>query len=382
MDIAKELIGRAHELQPLLAKRAAATEQNRAPLDETIKDLRDAGFMSAMTPKCFGGHELHVDTLVAITRILATACPSTAWVTSFYMGHNWLHAVFPENSQKEVFDGHSYRLSSGQIAATAKIDRVTGGFEVSGRQSWSSGVVHADYVFFSGLVHDEGQAPYPVMVCIPRKDVEVIDNWFIAGMQGTGSCDVAVEKVFVPDYHAVPVLSLLDGTHPGSRIHANPLYHLPAMAVLTFEVLPVLSGAFRGAADEFLTMTRERKSTYTGASVAAKPAAQMRVGRAFGRAAALDALVDDTVAFALSFDGTRALTEEERAWLTMRSAVIAADVCDGVNDIVHGAGANSFRNASPLQRFFRDLNLLHVHGTLDIETAAEAYGKMKLGSGN
>lgn len=152
MDLASELIGRAHELKPVIAARALATEHKRSLPDETVKDLCDAGLMQMLTPKRFGGHELHIDTMAEVGRILASACPSTGWVAAFYIGHNWLHAVFPEQSQVEVFADKPYQLSSGQISPTAKAVKVKGGYELSGRQAWSSGVVHSDYVFFTAMV--------------------------------------------------------------------------------------------------------------------------------------------------------------------------------------------------------------------------------------
>jgi 3-hydroxy-9,10-secoandrosta-1,3,5(10)-triene-9,17-dione monooxygenase len=379
MDMSKELIGRAHELKPVIAQRAAATEENRALLDETVKDLCDAGFMQILTPKCYGGHELHIDTMVNVARILASACPSTGWVTSFYIGHNWLHAVFPQQAQDEVFADRPYQLSSGQLAPTAKAVRVPGGYEVSGRQAWSSGVVHAEWIFFTGMVAEDGAAPQPLMFCIPRSSVDVIDTWYIAGMKGTGSSDVAVEKVFVPEHRAVSVRALLDGTHPGGSIHSNPLYRLPAMTVLGLEAEPVLAGALRGAAENLLQITRERIATHTGSSVAAKPAAQMRIGRAFAAADAVDTLVDKAVARTISLDGSLPLSVEDRAHLRMHGALITKMCCDAVNDIAHGAGGNSFRDSAPLQRFFRDVNVLRTHAILDIEPASEIYGRVLLG---
>jgi 3-hydroxy-9,10-secoandrosta-1,3,5(10)-triene-9,17-dione monooxygenase len=377
MNIADELIGRARELQPVIAARAEATALNRAPLDETIKDLCDAGFFRMMSPKRFGGYELHVDTLTEVCRLIAAACPSTGWVTSFYIGHNWLHAVFPEKSQEEVFAAGPYALSSGQVAPTAKGVRVPGGFEISGRQGWSSGVAHADWVFFTGIVSAEGEEPHPYMFCVPRAQVEVIDTWHIAGMQGTGSRDVAVEKLFVPEHHAVSFVQLMDGSHPGGKIHANPLYKLPVTTALSFEVMPVVAGALRGAADAFVKIISNRVQSYTGQSYAEKPAAQMRAGRAYALADALDSLTRDAARTVVAID--RPLEPVERAELRMRSSYMTYMACEGVNDIIHGAGADSFRDASPLQRYFRDLNVLRTHGGLDVEPTSELYGKVKMG---
>ena len=379
MDLAKELIGRAHELKPVIAARALATEQKRSLLDETVKDLCDAGFMQILTPKRFGGHELHIDTMVEVARIFASACPSTGWVSAFYIGHNWLHAVFPEKSQEEVFANQPYQLSAGQISPTATAVRVKGGYELSGRQAWSSGVVHSDYVFFTGMVQGEDAPAHPLMFLVPMANVEVIDNWYITGMKGTGSQDVAVEKVFVPDYHTVSFLALIEGKHPGGTVHANPLYSLPAITVLSFEALPVLVGALRGAAENFLETSRNRYNSYTGASVAAKPATQMRLGRAFGNVEAADALLRAAVAKTMEIGKSGAVPPQVRAELRMQVGLITKLCCDGVNDIVHGAGGNSFRDDHPLQRFFRDVNVLRTHAALDIEPTSELFGRMLLG---
>lgn len=379
MELRQELIGRAKELQPVIAARAAATEDKRAPLDETIRELCDAELMQILTPKRFGGHELHVDTMVDVVRIIAAACPSTGWVSSFYIGHNWLHAVFPEKFQEEAFADRPYVLSSGHIAPQSRAVPVAGGYELSGRQAWSSGVVHADWVFFAGMVLADGEPPIPKMFGVPRSDVEVIDTWYMAGMQGTGSLDVQVEKVFVPEHRAVAVPALLDGTHPGGTVHANPLYALPVISVLSFEALSVLAGALHGAVDVFGTITRERKSSYTGASVAEKPAAQMRMGRAMAAANAVDAIVDAGVAKIMRLAPGERLSFEENAANRASDALVTQICADTVNDLMHGAGSNAFRSESPLQRFFRDINVIRSHALMDIEPASELYGKLLLG---
>lgn len=376
MEIADELIGRARELQPVIAARAAATEKNRGPLDETIKDLADAGFFKMLTPKRFGGYELHVDTMAEVCRLIAAACPSTGWVNSFYIGHNWLHAVFPEKSQEEVFAAGPFVLSSGQVAPTAKGKRVPGGFEVSGRQGWSSGVNHAAWVFFTGIVTEEGKDPHPYMFCIPRDQVEVIDTWHIMGMKGTGSNDVEVKDVFVPDHHAVSFVQLMDGTHPGGKIHENPLYKLPVTTALSFETMPVMAGTLRGAADLFVEIMRGRIQSYTGESYAAKPAAQMRAGRAYALADTLDSVLREVARRVAATN--RPLEPIERAELRMRQSFMTKLACDGVNDIMHGAGGDSFRDGCGLQRYFRDLNVLRTHGGLDIENVSELYGKVMM----
>lgn len=379
MDITSELIGRAEELKPVFAARAAATEANRAPLDETIADLCDAGFLQILTPKRYGGHELNIDSLVNVARVVASGCPSTGWVLAFYIGHNWFHAVFPEKSQDEVFADRPYQRTAAQIAPTSKAVRVPGGYEVSGQQSWSSGASHADYVMFTSVYAEEGRDPELLLCCIPRDDVEFVDNWFIAGMQGTGSCDVKVEQAFVPEHHIVPFQSFMDGTHFGAKIHSGALYRMPAAAIVFFEAMSVLAGILRGTVEHFQTMTETRISTYTGAGVATKPATQMRLARGLAAASAVDDMVDAVGAHVIRINDTNGLTLTDRAGIRMRAAMVNQMSSDAVNDIMRGAGGNSFRDSSALQRFFRDSNVLRTHAAMEFESSSEMYGRVMLG---
>jgi 3-hydroxy-9,10-secoandrosta-1,3,5(10)-triene-9,17-dione monooxygenase len=378
MDLAHELIGRARELHPVLAARAAATEANRAPLDDNIRDLCDAGLMQILVPMRYGGHELHVDTLAEVARIVASACPSTGWVTAFYIGHNWFHAVFPRESQDEVFAERPYALTSGQIAPTARATRAAGGYLLSGRQSWSSGVVHANWIIFTGMVA-EAPGEGPRLFCVPRAAVEVIDNWYIAGMCGTGSRDVAVEDLFVPAHHTLRFADFLNGTHHGGAVHGTALYRLPALGIIWFEVMPVMAGILRGAAECFRETTAARANAYTGEANATRPAAQMRVGRGLANADAVDDLVRSSARRVLAWDGAGDFDLATRASLRARAALVTKLAADGVTDIVNGAGGNAFRSEAPLQRYFRDVNVLRTHAALDYEGAMEVYGRLGLG---
>ncbi len=98
-----QLMSRVTDLLPILAERAQKTEENRAPLDETITDLIDSGILATLTPKAYGGLELGLDSAAEIVRAISAVCPSTGWVTSFYIGAAWRVNIFTEQAQREVF---------------------------------------------------------------------------------------------------------------------------------------------------------------------------------------------------------------------------------------------------------------------------------------
>jgi len=139
-----ELIGRARELAPVFASRAVEEEGLRSPTDATVRDLIDSGIAATLAPKSYGGHEFGLHVMAEITRIISAACPSTGWVTAFYIGSAWRALFFPEKCQMELFDGNSHVLFAGTAAPLPGVKRVPGGYVVTGQTPWSSGSVHAD----------------------------------------------------------------------------------------------------------------------------------------------------------------------------------------------------------------------------------------------
>ena len=135
IGIANDLMRRAHELKSIFTARATETENKRAPLIKTIDDLCNSDFLQIPTPKRYGDHELQIDTLIAVSSINASGCPSTGWVTAFYIGRNWFHSVFPQKSQDEVLAERPYQPRSTQIAPTLSALKVAGGYEITEQQS-------------------------------------------------------------------------------------------------------------------------------------------------------------------------------------------------------------------------------------------------------
>lgn len=371
-----QLLDRVNNLAPAFAERAQKTEENRAPLDETITDLVESGVLSTLTPKAYGGHELGLDVAKDIVKTISAACPSTGWVASFYIGAAWRVNIFTEQAQREVFASNPYTLTAGTAAPLKKVEPVDGGYRITGRTAWNSGSVHADWFTFAGMTVADGQ-PAMLWFLVPREDVKVLDTWYISGMSGTGSNDVAVEDVFVPAYRTGNFGLALAGQAPGQLLHSNPMYHLPFLPFAMAEVTPVVVGAMQGATQAFLDRTLTRQGTLSQEKASGKQAAQIRLGRAVAAAETAETLLD---AFFERLVAQRPEQGEpvDRAGMKLRAAYLT-DLCrNAVNEIVRGIGGDGFRTSSPVQRFHRDLSVLAVHAFLDIDSAAETIGRFKL----
>jgi 3-hydroxy-9,10-secoandrosta-1,3,5(10)-triene-9,17-dione monooxygenase len=379
MSVSEKLIAKAREIAPMVAEEAYTTDRNRRLSDAVIDACCDAGLMQILVPKKHGGHELNYSTMAAVVNEFARHCTSTAWVISFYIGHNYIHSLFPEQSQNEVFSKRPYVLTPGTIAPNFHLTPVDGGYIANGLSQWNSGSSRSDWFLNSGLIMVDGQPQGALAFMVPAAQVEVIDNWDMAGMRGTASGDARLTDVFVPAYHTVPVMDLLNGTSPGAALHANRIYSLPILPFVMGETVPVTVGAYRGAADEFKRMTEQRLSTFTAAKVQNKQAAQMRIGQGQAGAEIAELLMKDYAEMIDTAEPDALRGIERRAAIRARVAMITTHCANGIDNLMLGAGGGSFRNTSPLQRFYRDMSVLRVHGFLDLETATEAYGRVLLG---
>ena len=356
---------------PGIAARAQATEAQRRPHDDSISALIDAGVMQLLVPKRFGGHELGLDALAAVTRAVSSACLSTGWVTAFYIGHNWMLTKFPEQVQREVWADRPFGLMPIQPSPEVGIKAVSGGYEISGRSSFSSGIMHADWVMIAKAGGPDARA-----FVVPIKDVKVDDVWQMSGMCGTGSNDIITENLFVPAHRSVPTAELFNGT---DSIHDNPLYCIPLLPFIYCEVMGVYCGGLDGATAAYQTLMENKVMTWGGDVLAQKQAVHINLGEAHARARAAGLLLETLVADTETRMRQREFSLDTRLDLKMRAGYIA-DLCrEGVNAMMSRAGTRSFNLAAPLQRFFRDLNMLSTHAFIERDVAFELYGRHRLG---
>ena len=372
MQVTKEaLLERVAALRPMIAARAVESEQQRRPHDDTIHALIETGIMQTLVPKRFGGHELSLDTLTGIVRALSSACMSTGWVTAFYLGHNWMLTKFPEQVQREVWADRPYALIPIQPSPTVRIKPVTGGYEISGRSNFSSGIMHADWV----IIAKAGAADARAFV-VPIADVKVEDVWHMSGMAGTGSNDVIVDELFVPAHRSLPTATLFNST---DSIHDNPLYAMPLLPFIYCEVMGVYCGGLDAATAAYQTLMQNKIMAVSGDVLAQKQAVHIHLGEAHARAHAAGALLDRLVADTQDLMARRAFTLSTRLELKMRAGYLS-DLCrESVNTIMSRAGSRSFNIEAPIQRFFRDLNMLATHAFIEPESAYEMYGRHTLG---
>mgnify|MGYP001597459401 FL=1 len=252
----------ARDLQQTLRNRAEDTAKLRRLSDETIQDFKDLGFFKILQPIRWGGYEMDPIVFYKVTGIIAEACMTSAWVFSVVAVHNWQISVFGEQAQQDVWGEDNTVLISSSYAPKGIAVPEEGGYRVSGEWDWSSGSDHCNW-FFGGAVLDPslGFESF-VTLLIPREDYEIVDNWHVYGLKGTGSKRIKVTDAFVPNYRIHYLKDAFLSENPGKKINPSPLYQLPFGQVFTHSVAVPSLGAYQGALNAFIDGAKSRVSSF------------------------------------------------------------------------------------------------------------------------
>ena len=369
-----ELIQRARDLAPRVRARAAETERLRHPHDDSIRDMIEAELIQMFVPRRFGGSEASLSTMLEVVEIISAACPSTGWIAAFYISHIIYVTKFPEKGQEELLGPKGYVLLPAAAAPDMAARKVDGGWIVSGRVSWGSGVAHADWVMMSGKAED-GMRSF----IMPVEEVEVVDVWNYVGMGGTGSNDYIAREVFVPDHRTISRESLQDGSTEGSRLYDNPLMSIPFMVSAYCTIVPVLTGALVGALGASQDIVARRVRNFSGVVVKDQQMAHITLGEqeiATRIATDMARVIYDRAEQILH---SRPFTVEDRLEMKGRVAWVSKHCRDSVNAMMAAAGASSFHENQPLQRIWRDLNMVCSHAFWDWDATRELTGRQHLG---
>ncbi len=377
-----QALERAREMVPRLRERAAHAESLRRIPEETVRELHASGLLRALQPKRVGGSELEWVAMVDVSAELARGCGSTAWNWANWAVHHWMLALWPRACQDEIWsDDAEVLIASSLVFPAGKAMRVDGGYRLSGRWPFSSGIDGSAWDMVGGIV--QGDPPEYRLFCVPARDYRVIDNWHVMGLRATGSKDVESKDVFVPEHRTVAVDATKGGAvHPGASANPGALYRIPFVAGLSHMLTGIPLGIAQGAYDTFVEGLRGRVSRYSGKSLADLGAVQMRVAEA---GACLD-----TARMLLRHDCLEAQAIAERAeapdvltratW--RRNGAFAAQLAQRAMDIVFKAsGGAALFDDHALQRAFRDLNAANAHISMMWDPQATTYGRLALGLG-
>ncbi|MBF4996326.1 flavin-dependent monooxygenase [Nocardia sp. BSTN01] len=379
--MANKVLDRVRDLLPAIGERAVTAEQERRVPAETIRELTEAGVFRMLQPSRFGGAEESPVAFYEVIRSIATVCPSTAWVSSVLGAHPWQLALFDPRAQQDVWGEDPDTLVSSSYAPTGKLTPVDGGFEMSGRWSFSSGCDHADWAFLGAVVpNDKGGADY-LTVLVPRIDYRIEDVWHVSGLSGTGSNDIIVDKAFIPAYRAYSAADQSALVGPGQEVNTAALYRISFASVFSNTITAPIIGAAQGAYESHLQRQRERvRLSYGGQKVADDPFAQVRIARA---ASEIDAAIlqqERNISEQLRYAEAGEEIPYELRLRTRRDQVRGTERAIYAIDLLfENSGGHSIRKPNVIERNWRDAHAGNAHVINDVERALAMYGQGEMG---
>ena len=379
-----EAMRRARQMVPLLRERAARSEDARVLIRENEQLLHESGLLRFHQPRSFGGMELDFVAVVDIPAELARGCPSTAWNVGNLGCHHWILGYYDPATQHEVWDANPDALIASSIALAAGRGRkADGGFVINGRWPFSSAVDNSDWNMLAVSIYgDDDKTPIDWRLClVPKSDYEIIDTWYAMGMAATGSKDVAVSELFVPERRALPLLRCRGGSeHPGAALNPGALYRIPIVAASSHPLAPAALGAAEGAYELFIERMAARAGTYTGARVADFQAVQIKVARARCLIdSARDLLRQSAIAFQAAAQRNEAPDLETKLRFRAHSAFAVNQSREAVETLWSCYGAQGLYVRDPLQRHLRDVLAINQHFSFNFDIAGAAYGLLALG---
>jgi alkylation response protein AidB-like acyl-CoA dehydrogenase len=372
---------RIRALKPMIADHAEESERLGYPHPAVWEAIRATGFFYHFVPKLFGGCEFGPEDFFLTARLIAEACPSTGWAATFVCEHNWVGALYPKEAQDVFFADGRYFIAPLVSTPPATATKVDGGYRINAHWKWGSGVMHSNWCLGMAMLPPEGDGPpRPINVALPLSQAKVLDTWHVAGLAATGSNDIVVEDVFVPEYMTVSQEALSMGTAPGAAIHANPMYRMPFTAFLSLVTSAPTIGAARGAVDLFVDRLKVRKVTGTQTILAEKPNYQALLAKAdvMVRTAELllQTLTRDVLERAASGNNHDIAA---RMANTAQNAYASRVARDAIRMLIDNAGSSVHLLADPLQRLARDANVACGHLIQDFEGLSEQHGRSLLG---
>ncbi|WP_437737026.1 acyl-CoA dehydrogenase family protein [Sorangium sp. So ce1335] len=362
-EYAAKVLQAVRDLAPTIAARGAELDEARRLPADLLGELKAAGCFRMFLPRSHGGYDVDLRTGMDVLETLARADGATGWTVMLGSESPPLFALLSRERFDAVYASGPDVIIAGAFNAQGEAHATEGGYRVTGRWGFASGCQHADWLFGNCVIMDGGRprmgagGDVPEMrgMLFPAGEVRILDTWSVLGLRGTGSHDIAVEGAFCPAENSVDIFQGQPSV-PGPSFVApvqHFVLHMGAVAV----------GIAQGALDDAVTLaTSGKKRLYARAELAGSPVFQVHLGRAEMSVRAARALLRDTAdefwdacvnnpgaAMAMAPRISGAL-----AWVT-EVAARAVDAC------YNAGGGGAARNASSLQRRFRDIHTFSQH---------------------
>ncbi len=367
------LLSAVESMADLVKAHAPTAEAGRTLTPEIIEALRRSGLLTLKLPRELGGAEADPIVQMDVIEAMALLDPATAWcmfITSAITGS--AAARVPDSAIAEMFAGGRFPMMAGSLKPNGTAVKVDGGYRVTGRWSWGSGVRHADYV--SALSFADEPATV-VSAVVPIANVEIIDNWHVMGMKGTGSCDYVLDAVFVPD-------RFVSNLARAQQLRGGALYRLGMPGFVVNEHAIFALALARRAINELTSLAVEKARGYgQGTTIAHRAVVQRLISEANLKLHACRLAIDEVVGRLFAAAEVAVPPPELQAEARAMAVFCTDTALDITAAAFRYAGGTAVYLDHVLQQCLRDLYAVQSHFVVH-DSAYEQHGQILLGLSN
>lgn len=348
-DSLRDWVQQTRRLGQVFGERARGYDERGEFVAENYRDLSEAGYFAASIPTELGGGGASFSELCSIVRELGRHCGSTALAFAMHTHPVAVNVLKyqkgdekAKNTLVKIASKHIVIANTGAndwLESSGSAKRVPGGYRVTAHKHFVSGGPGAQLLVTSvGHDSDEGREVLHFAIPISTEGVRILDNWDTLGMRGTGSNDIALDDVFVPD--------------EGIMLRRRAGEWHPVWDAILPTALPLITSAYVGlaeaAAELGVAAARKRPSELAPA-----------VGQMTNQLTVAELALDDMIRINDGYRFQPGLEMTDR--ILARKAIAATHVKQVVelaSELVGGAG---FFRGHPMERIVRDVRAMHFH---------------------
>jgi 3-hydroxy-9,10-secoandrosta-1,3,5(10)-triene-9,17-dione monooxygenase len=384
VDARKTLVENARAFIPKLRELTEEIDKNNRLPKSIIDEMQTDGLLKVLRPEIFGGYQTDMRTYTEVVTEISRGNGSAGWFVSLSNIRDYMVSyAFGEKAVKDIYvPGKDIVLAGNFKPVKCDIKKVEGGYYVEEAQwPFVSGVPHADWCYFGFPVDDGNGGMEMAIMVVPQKELEILDDWHVMGLRGSGSNSARLKNVFVPEHRVSLDRLASKGHYMIEPLREVPLYRTPFVPSLTLSIVAPALGLAQAAMDIHMERVKRAgigNTFYTKMSEA--PITHMQIAQAQLKIDSAELhlyrAVDKLDAFSVA---GHTMNTEEIVQMKADFGYVNQLCKEAIDLLVAGAGSVFAYDTNPLQAVYRDFMALHLHGFITPQSLIETYGRVLCG---
>ncbi|MEH7094554.1 acyl-CoA dehydrogenase family protein [Neobacillus vireti] len=384
VELKKELVENARSLIPTLREHSEEIEKTNTLPQAIIEEMNNKGTLKVLRPHLFGGYQTDMRTYTEVVTEISRGNGSAGWFVALSNIRDYMISyTFGQKALSEIYPpGKDVVLAGNFKPIKCNIKKVDGGYFIEEAQwPFVSGSPHADWCYFGfPLVDDNGGVEMAIMV-IPRDELEVLDDWYVMGLKGSGSNSCKIQNVFVPEHRVSLDRLASKGHYLIDPLKDVGLYRSSFVPSLTLSIVAPALGLAQAAMDLYMERlpkagigntfyNKQNEAPITHLQVAQ---AQLKIDSAELHLYRAVDKIDDYADRGIVMDKAEIVKVKADFGYVNQLCKEAIDL------LVAGVGSMFTYETNALQRVYRDFLTMHLHGFITPSSLIETYGRILCG---